>query len=1252
MWNNGVDVNKHIIKLKNDDSITCKDNMELSPYPAPLPNNFAVLTKPGVNRYVMRGCFKAPKNQNTPLWTNYEETEICDDYDGTYCGGSSIRRERCKNDAPGGLADFTHPMPAKGEEYLKNGFIMDRMECSLNMGEITQRKLVSGCGSLGKTPINYTCYKDKNFRSCDRLIGDSQCCIQNSNWRCVTEGYTIENPFRVEGKKNVSGDNCGDFRFRNSDFPSYVPSEVWDARMDRNPFDTGTALDKMSECYDWYNPTLEELPQDKKDKNNCTQYLLKWAKSCKWCKDNGLMGSNDPFTICDEPINGCNTPRTCSGRCTDTLFSNKKTCSMYIDSECNICDSPLWDYIPGGWEALVDPNHPKHNMAKFAYVPKLIKTNKLQPTSRIGGDGKPWLSRDEGDNKNNINNSKGVTTFSDLYPSFYYPNNTSKNLFLKGSLSVSDYTWTNNKDINYKGKSDNSTINPMCKESGNEITPDNQNVWTKSFLEGVVDNALNISRIEKEKEIQKRNDPSRAHTICERNPNLTGYGECDEEVYHYAKLWLEGKWDMTKYTGEGIVDEGVSQGELDRRKKEAMKSCLGLDGDSRPGFACPKSKACRELFKSLDPKNFGEDYPENYTLDQGGETNYLKAYCELMKDDPEMETHCRKLMYNWCAEPVENGEIKYPLKVFHKNCRDWCGRERLSESLPDQKGVCDMLYGKACQQLQADGWIKPNNWNLSPLKEFGYDPGVLKKSCGCFLMGSECGQDNCSLMYCGAGTGGGKGPGPVSYENVNWDYTSPINKQFTKMEEVYGFQGGSTPQWESNIDGNTFECTSENLDSNRCFKNCNYVNTYDTCWLASPEERKHVEGFQNVEGFESVWECEKTNNGDSCQTYNNNYGCFGYCSIDNYNTDGKLEGQCGTDEWFNHRMDLNPAESEYKFKKESNFQGEPNSSRNWPKWQNYYAKYKQQPSLSSNDTINVPGWGSFNTTPNGKPANFSQNEDQTCFYPACGSKDSLKPYRNLLGGNKCSANCSVSIQNTINNQGKIVGGVVSSLNACNSCNSSDQWDTTKLDSRNNNDYITLMGSNDCSVEYQNILNENIDCSLCDANSINKECGPCKELSNCNYGSEMCIDYKTGDNCNVCAENTCCLDPDVNNGSKDLIQKTSNHVSYVCGKTCPQGSKNLAELEGECGTKCEDRVESECGECQYCTWNGEKCVPQCPLPPPNGWGAPVAEVVETYPPLTPIPEDDEVVEKTDELIYYVFFIWEFFLVLFLFVSVLV
>lgn len=188
-----------------------------------------------------------------------------------------------------------------------------------------------------------------------------------------------------------------------------------------------------------------------------------------------------------------------------------------------------------------------------------------------------------------------------------------------------------------------------------------------------------------------------------------------------------------------------------------------------------------------------------------------------------------------------------------------------------------------------------------------------------FLLGSFCGNENCSATYCGAGTDGNKGPGLVSLDN-NTDYINndEINKTISNMSNVFNFPGlntdgtNSSRKWSENINTKDFTCYDDSNINNSCFNGCNYVNFNDTCWMANPEERQIV---MNTNGINwNTWKCDNKNIGDSCETYNGKYGCFGTCSINDYSPDN-IKGNCGTDEWFNYKMDLNPNETKYKLRK-------------------------------------------------------------------------------------------------------------------------------------------------------------------------------------------------------------------------------------------------------------------------------------------------------------------------------------------------
>jgi hypothetical protein len=61
----------------------------------------------------------------------------------------------------------------------------------------------------------------------------------------------------------------------------------------------------------------------------------------------------------------------------------------------------------------------------------------------------------------------------------------------------------------------------------------------------------------------------------------------------------------------------------------------------------------------------------------------------------------------------------------------------------------------------------------------------------------------------------------------------------------------------------------------------------------------------------NVWLCDDKTLGDNCETYNKNYGCFGNCNMDSYIVGNGVRGLCGTDEWFDHQMNINPKEKDF-----------------------------------------------------------------------------------------------------------------------------------------------------------------------------------------------------------------------------------------------------------------------------------------------------------------------------------------------------
>jgi hypothetical protein len=1431
IWENGGEVNTKLEQTCNNfgDGSLCKDKdsndltFKNKPYPSPNPDFFAVLNKPGVNRHVMRGCFKAqPEGQADSPWGMLynESSTICDDYQGSYCANPR-NKEKCNTDAPGGLADFTHPMNTAGESsYLHNGFVIEQCECSMDSNQLSKR---DDPGIMYNVEENgnslYTCWPSKKYRAREEEflgfdISPDKCCQTNSNKDCIKKGWDAN-------ITSSSNDNCSSFYYRGNNFTPYQDGELWDGRVNNKSF---LNENEPTTCHHWYNPPLGELSNDKKDKNNCSQYLLKWAISCDWCKKN--KPTNDAFRNAEQGTNNCPSPNECAGGTRDSL--GQKICESELDeSDCKICDSDIWDYVPGGWEALANKDNPKHLMAKFAYYPKVVKIDKkdsacVQPNSSVNdGMFNPTLTLDK---DNFVANNKSVTTFMGLGPwtnEFTFADNETQ-LYTSNNPRTISYcaneNWVENNFINDDqtgnvqmlekecGQLDNKSCesemkckwdNEKClRMTDNPISLD-ESIWSRVSVVGNKNNSIyNLSECGFKEGTGGFNYNPRSHTMCARNHNLTGYGESDKENSYLANLWLQGKWDMSNYTGkpDDIIDEDISDDDKKQRKVEAVRCCIGLSPhyDSttktaelhnedltrdrqkycRPGFVCPSSDACKGLFEDIfnndksDGINyyqFGEAFPEGYQLEGNSElsdenmeniTYYAKAYCEMMSGgtnpasniddvngcahDPNAEVNCRKAMYNYCVEPVEvnvqdpggvgdgieTSKIGYPLRVFTDTCKDWCGQDKLSDSLPSQKGVCDMAMGKTCQQLQVDGWIDPTNWSNSKLLKFANPNGIwtenppteiggslkdhknltakkIKNVCGCFLMGSECGSGNCSVSYCGAGTDGNKGPGMVSF-GKNKDYKPSVkegcgnefdsvpngnyvNEAICDMKAVYDYDGDSEARgWTENINSDKFTCSNSENKTQSCFSGCNYVNSNDTCWMASPDERKQdmvIESFGNFKNINS-WECEDNPVGDSCKTYNDNLGCFGYCSVNDYTLENP-KGNCGTDEWFNDRMNINPAEANYKQRKEmiekNNIDKKPNVTYDWPQWQNYYTYWdqipKSTPLQNPNTEYSISGWGTYTTGDNGRPVSFDGSGDgegvadinkNVCTFSSCSDPDSLKPYRYYADTNNitCASNCSVSMQTTINNQGVVVGGIVSSLNGNNACQSNADWNPESLSNNNNANYIGLMGINDCSNQLDNLNDSN--CTQCGIDSNDPTCDDCKKLLSCGYGSNVCVDTTivgkdpqtgediiSGDNCNLCLNpkpNICCTSPNINpyinaansaakiswdkanSGEGDeqqggLLQTLGNRVSYICAKSCPNGSVNLKDLETKnCGqTPCDKRTIDNCNDCETCTWIEEDtenlieahCSAQCPKPSNNGWGVNLRNT-EARVPIAPGP----------------------------------
>ena len=851
--------------------------------PPPGPEKFSILSKPGVHRYIARGC-----------WGTSYTPDNCDTFPGSYCGRLTDdgKKDQCFSKAPGGLADFTYNMPTGNDQLLKWGFIIKECECSSRWDELTKE----GCPNLrDEDKSKYVCSNRKKDGIIDTPFGSiDTCCNLDDMTNCMNKGWEVgpENDYKASGEDPT----CSRFFFPDNDY---------------NPYQTGELGTESCGSY-------RQFPIDEKESTSsrCKSYLQKWAYTCDWCKKRKSVVSPDASRLCVDP-NSCPGKR----KCASGEYCENQRCPIEWELPCNICDASLWDWIPGGWEAIIDENHPYHKMANLAYIPKSIEADASCPQPKAIGSG-GILEGVE------FELSKSTTTFIGLNPNDrrrsgeWSTNNNSVERMLVGNNCTKPSLYQNSSENPRRcDKSfgpisvDKKTIIWNTIDSREEGNYSNQKFIIKdcNFAEfyynpGECDDTLYIE------------DP-RSHLVCQRNPNLTGIGECENETSYLAELWLNGEWDIniaTSLTEPDIVSENLSEDELNKRKLDAARCCLGLSPDfeydgkpisneestkrynlCRYSFTAPGSKACQLLYTKIaneftpqQLEKFGQDYPEGYSLkgtqDTPKETMeelsyYTKAYCTLLgtKNDiqknpitngeeyksgyfgynQDIETLCRKIMYNYCTEDVtvENSEgerISYPLRMFDKKCNNWCS-QKLKNELPDQEGVCDIAIGRTCQQLQVDGFIFPDQWNRSELIKWGngtdglwtqigsstnyqYDGLELtniKNTCSCFLMGAFCNNDNCSISYCGAGD---DTIGKVSYtSNTNINSNEQINRKIFNMNQVYNYNGENieTPQWESKMQPN-FTCyNSSNIEAQTCFQNCNYVNQNDTCWMASPKER-------------------------------------------------------------------------------------------------------------------------------------------------------------------------------------------------------------------------------------------------------------------------------------------------------------------------------------------------------------------------------------------------------------------------------
>lgn len=724
----------------------------------------------------------------------------------------------------------------------------------------------------------------------------------------------------------------------------------------------------------WYG---HEFCRSYIDTNMCQSYLEKYAKSCKWCKD----------------VNDMNLTCSFNEDCPSKICENGKCKPL----SCKICDSSLWKYVPGGYEAVVDTKHRLHNIAKTSYTDHRNTSKSKMHTEILPVPTSIKHRGDFNDNYTFINrdSTRNYSNFCDSGP--WEPR---KGRLLKLPAVFSRYDNENNKCINLCNNSMECPYQP--KNAGNDSK------CIAKEISGAVDNTeiINVKFKGTDcessglyslggRDIISRNTYDSFKLMCKRNPEITGYfldfgnnesvnsqdniDKINTESNKYAANWINWKYEIFSSEDFKIVPNdtankfGFTNDELKQHTIEHLRCCLGLDpvyknhdgyssrqhrNQCMPATMCPSSKFCESIYTQLLNGNdinglkinqttkFSESYPDNYNQDgkdtvtdkivykqeMEDVTNYARMYCnivgggtnntkqrldenrgnELKNHSTNIESLCRKNMFNSLAEPVNlkvedknkglsSEEYKLPIRIFGKNAYKWCRGEMIN-AMPNQNGVCDMMLGKSCQQLQVDGWINPDNWNKSPLltifgketnekdenndtirtiNEYDDDGNIrlkhklsgidLRRACGCFLLGSECGDDHCSYYYCGAGTKYATYPSniPFSSDTNEPNVDTILNKQ--ELLNPYG-KKGILKKWSigSSMTKPNFSCvkkeiTGENTStiSSDCFKGCNYVNSYDTCWNAGPESRLiKIEDSENE--YNIKWKCGNNTSYDNC----------------------------------------------------------------------------------------------------------------------------------------------------------------------------------------------------------------------------------------------------------------------------------------------------------------------------------------------------------------------------------------------------
>jgi hypothetical protein len=927
--------------------------------------------------------------------------------------------------------------------------------------------------------------------------------------------------------------------------------------------------------------------------------------------------------------------------------------------DCQICDSDLWDWIPGGWQAVVDPSHTLHNLALTAYVPKFqdLKANDAHTCDQENG-------------------GLGSTTLS----------------------------------VPYCGKDNgNNRCTVVCGQNCVEMSWDTTLSGNATLVDRLISETGGINNTT----VPSENCPD---ILCERNPVLTLRGTSAEENTQLVTNWMNGTFDLTTLHGRPsgvdrpIIPDLRAYGqpeELKKRTVKAMRCCLGVqpgfkssDGgpnngpktgpekdpygglemwdikDCPPGVMCPSSDTCKELFKSvldgsnehitLDLNDFGSSsYPSGFSLD-GNATGttpenvllkagyYAKAYCEMMSGgsqkklsttmglDDEINTLCRKAMYNYCATPIkvdvindanywnapigassppsDNGkysktEYELPLRIFTQGCNMWF-KNNLQDVMPSDYGTRDMLLGSACQQLQVDGWYNPVGPDQSPLLQAfitkdgkikdksgyifdlsyvgsatatsgnGSIPFLLANTCNCFLQGSKCqgtGSSNCSYQYCGAGLN----------TEVKIDFgnpatiLSPLNTpvDLSPYTSKLGSDGKAIgdSSWTKYQDVTAPSWTT-GLDTTNftCAKGNAQQGTTNSGNEAGGTSNCYT-GCNYVNEYDICWNASPTNRKYSGELLG-----------------GKTEWNCDFTENFGN---CNPSKgTSYSCFGDCEHNsamkdGSPFPSCGTQTWFDSTLnlnpgeiKVKQNRTPGRSDIMDTPYWQNFYSGASQQVSSASIPNIGSVYNPSrsilasdsvCGSPDSIKPYNmQFTSQNQCIISQAVSL----NNQGVISGSVgVSQLGSCNVSNI--------FQGHNQHDFLTYMGDTDCTGQSTICWDNSRFCLTDGSNNDGVPAG--ENCMSCGSSSLALVDAPT-------KTNTCCLDPSLNkdktyqNANKNILTAVTLGdkpvVSYFCSSgICPTGSTDLATLQSSCGSgdgsfTCASATDQNtCEGCDYCRW---------------------------------------------------------------------